>query len=349
VASSEAEYNSSLVWFRRDLRDYDHAAFYHALKSSRRVFCAFIFDTDILDALPSRSDRRVEFIHDSICQLHESLQQHGGGLSVRHGSARKLIPELAEELNAEAVFCNRDYEPSAKARDQAVAEALARDDIDFHAFKDQVLFDQDEILTQSGKPFAVFTPYKNAVLKKLDDFYLKPYPVDRYAERLAHRSKEKLPSLTDIGFEKTNLKEMKLPTGMAGGQALFEDFQKRISGYKEARNYPAVKGPSYLSVHLRFGTVSIRHLARAAREIGGQGAETWLSELIWRDFYAQVLHHHPQVAKGHTLRTEFDQLHFPGGKALFNAWCEARTGYPLIDAAMRQSTRPVICTIACAW
>lgn len=336
MASSEAEYNSSLVWFRRDLRDYDHAALYHALKSSRRVFCAFIFDTDILDTLSSRSDRRVEFIHDSICQLHEALQQHGGGLIVRHGSGRKLIPELADELNVEAVFCNRDYEPSATARDQVVAKVLTRDDIDFHAFKDQVLFDQDEILTQSGKPFAVFTPYKNAVLKKLDDFYLKPYPVDRYAERLTHRPKEKLPSLTDIGFDKTNLKEMKLPTGMVGGRTLFEDFQERIGRYKQSRDFPAAKGPSYLSVHLRFGTVSIRHLARTAREIGGQGAETWLSELIWRDFYAQVLHHHPQMAKGHTFRAEFDQMHFPGGKALFKVWCEARTGYPLIDAAMRQ-------------
>ncbi|HEU4708477.1 MAG TPA: deoxyribodipyrimidine photo-lyase, partial [Methylophilaceae bacterium] len=336
MATSETQYDTALVWFRRDLRDYDHAALYHALKSSRRVFCAFIFDTDILDSLPSRSDRRVEFIHDSICQLDEALKKHGGGLIVRHGSARKLIPTLAIELNAEAVLCNRDYEPSANERDQAVAQALERDEIEFHAFKDQVLFEQDEILTQGGKPFSVFTPYKNAVLKKLDDFYLKSYPVDRYAGRLAHKPGERLPSLSDLGFETTNLHEMKLPTGMTGGRILFDDFQERIGRYKQARDFPAVKGPSYLSIHLRFGTVSIRHLARTARDIGGQGAETWLSELIWRDFYAQVLHHHPQVANGHAFRPELDKLQFPGGQALFKAWCEGRTGYPLIDAAMRQ-------------
>lgn len=336
MATSDTQYDNALVWFRRDLRDFDHAALYHALRSSRRVFCAFIFDTDILDALPSRSDRRVEFIHDSICELHEALRKNGGGLIVRHGAARELIPELARELNAEAVFCNRDYEVSASARDQAVAHALARDNIEFHACKDQVLFEQDEILTQGGKPFVVFTPYKNAVLKKLDGFYLKPYPVDSYTDRLAPISGEKILSLSELGFERTNLREMKLPTGMSGGRALFDDFQERIGRYKEARDYPAVKGPSYLSVHLRFGTVSIRHLARTASDIGGQGAETWLSELIWRDFYAQVLHHHPQVEQGHTFRPEFDQLRFLGGQALFKAWCEGRTGYPLIDAAMRQ-------------
>jgi len=328
--------SSALVWFRRDLRDFDHAALYHALKGHAQVYCAFVFDTDILDALPDRADRRVEFIWESVRELQQALRSQGGDLIVLHASARSAIPVLALKLKASAVYSNRDYEPDAVTRDAEVAAKLASHDIAFHQYKDQVIFEQDEVLTQAGKPYGVFTPYKNAHLKKLNDFYLQTYPVDRYRQHLAAADKTEMPTLESMGFARTNLGEMKLPTGMSGGQQLFAEFQERMARYKDARDFPAVKGPSYLSVHLRFGTVSIRHLARTAWQQHNAGAETWLNELIWRDFYFQVLHHHPQVAAGRAFKPEFDVLAFPNQQALFDAWCEGRTGYPLVDAAMRQ-------------
>ena len=329
-------FTKSLVWFRRDLRDYDHAALYEALKSSEQVFCLFVFDTDIIDQLQEKADRRVEFIWECLKELKAALQGHGGDLIVATGSAKEVIVKEALNLGVEAVFSNRDYEPNAVARDADVAEKLAQQNIAFHQFKDQVLFEKDEILTQQGKPYGVFTPYKNAHLKKLDDVLLQAYPADQYLQHLAKHQAPPIPSLADLGFTPSNLSQMKLPTGMSGGLQLFEDFKGRIQQYQEARNFPAVKGPSYLSVHLRFGTVSIRHLARTAKNMGGAGAETWLNELIWRDFYFQILDHHPRLAHGKAYKSEFDALPFPNDEALFEAWCTGKTGYPLIDAAMRQ-------------
>ena len=329
-------HEKSLVWFRRDLRDFDHAALYHALKTSSQVFCIFVFDTEILDKLSNKQDRRVEFIWESVKELKAALQANGGDLIVMHGKARELIPTYALQANIHAVFANRDYEPSAVARDAEVAAKLAQNNIEFHSFKDQVLFEKDEILSLSNKPYSVFTPYKNAHLKKLDDFYLKPYPVDGYIHNYAKVAPSHLISLESMGFVRTNLADVRLPTGMSGGAQLFADFETRMHQYKDARNFPAVKGVSYLSVHLRFGTVSIRHLARQARNHANAGSQTWLNELIWRDFYSQILHHHPQVAAGRAYKAEFENLPFPNDEALFKAWCEGKTGYPLIDAAMRQ-------------
>lgn len=331
-----SSYQSSLVWFRRDLRDYDHAALYHALKFSKQVYCAFIFDTEILNQLTDKADRRVEFIWESVRELKSALQQQGGDLIVGHGAASAEIAKLAQALKVDAVLANRDYEPSAIERDNKVASQLKDHDIEFHDFKDQVIFEQEEILTQAGKPFGVFTPYKNASLKKLNDFYLASYPVNRYINNLAKRKAEEMPSLESLGFVRTNLSNLKLPTGMSGAQQLFEDFLERIQQYKSARDFPAIKGPSYLSVHLRFGTISIRQLARTAWQMGGAGAEGWLNELIWRDFYFQILYHHPRVAQGRAFKADFDKLPFPNDEKLFQAWCDGKTGYPLVDAAMRQ-------------
>lgn len=330
------QYENALVWFRRDLRDFDHAALYHTLKSSQAVYCAFIFDTDILDELENKQDRRVEFIWESVRELKAALQVNGGDLIVQHGSARELIPALALQLNIHAVFANRDYEPNAVARDAEVAAKLARNNIDFHDLKDHVIFEKDEVLSLAGKPYSVFTPYKNAHLKKLDDFYLKPYPVDSYVQNLAKITPSGLISLEELGFARTNLADMRLPTGMSGGKQLFEDFESRMNCYKEARDFPAVKGVSYLSVHLRFGTVSIRHLARTAWNMTGNGAEAWLNELIWRDFYVQILYHNPQVSADKAYKADFEHIPFPNDEKLFKAWCDGKTGYPLVDAAMRQ-------------
>jgi deoxyribodipyrimidine photo-lyase len=332
---------NSLVWFRRDLRDFDHAALYHALKNTQAVYCAFVFDTEILDKLTNKHDRRVEFIWESVRELKAALQANGGDLIVKHGKATDVIPALALELNIHAVFVNRDYEPSAVARDQYVAQQLAKNNIEFHDFKDQVIFEKDEVLSLSNKPYSVFSPYKNAHLKKLNDEYLNPYPVDSYIQHLAKIAPSDLISLETMGFARTNLSAMRLPTGMHGGKALLADFETRMDKYKEARDFPAIKGVSYLSVHLRFGTVSIRHCARQARDRANSGSQsigcqTWLNELIWRDFYFQILHHNPQVAAGKAFKADLEHLAFPNNAALFKAWCDGNTGYPLIDAAMRQ-------------
>ncbi len=324
----------SICWFRRDLRLSDHAALYHALKYSRAVHCVFVFDTGILDALPDKHDRRVEFIWQSLHELNERLQEQGSSLQVLHGKPVDVIPRLARDLDARAVYCNRDYEPDAVLRDAAVAVALVEQGIAFHQYKDQVIFEQSEVLTGSGTPYSVFTPYKNAWLKKLDDFYLRAYPTERYFAALAQCPAVALPRLEYLGFMPGKLD--RLPVGASGAGELFEDFIRRIDAYQEARNFPAVKGVSYLSTHLRFGTISIRRLASSAYHRGGAGAQTWLSELIWRDFYQMQLHHHPQLARGYAFKAQFNSIAFPNDESKFVAWCEARTGYPLIDAAMRQ-------------
>jgi len=330
---------TALVWFRRDLRDYDHAALYHALKSARRVWCAFVFDTDILDALSDRADRRVEFIRESLVELHATLAAKGGGLIIRHGPAAREIPALARELGVQAVFANRDYEPGAKARDAAVAADLAGDGRELRLFKDQAIFDGAEVLTKGGTSYTVFTPYKNAWLARLTDFYVRPYPVDAYAGHLAPPpGGGGVPSLAEIGFQPTDLTSIGIVPGMAGAAARWEDFQERMDRYGAQRDFPAVKGVSYLSVYLRFGCLSIRQLAAAAWREGNAGANTWLSELIWRDFYFMVLDHFPQLPAG-SFKPEFDRVVWDDAPALLAAWREGRTGYPLVDAAMRQLSK----------
>ena len=332
--------DSALFWFRRDLRATDNAALHRALTAAKRVHCVFVFDRAILEALPSRRDRRVEFIWESVAELRQSLRALGGDLIVRHAFADAAIPELARQLKVSGVFTNEDYEPQAIARDGRVRQALADHGIDFQSFKDTVVFGKDELLTQAGGSYSVFTPYKNAWLKKIRDFDLQPYPIREFAGNLAApRPDATLPSLESLGFERTNLKTLGIRGGESGARELLEDFVSRIEDYRETRDFPAAKGGSHLSVHNRFGTVSIRQLAAIAYaetlRRKNPGAETWLSELIWRDFYFQILYHHPRVARS-AFRPAYDAIRWPNDDALFAAWCEARTGYPIIDAAMRQ-------------
>ncbi len=337
-----AAVDRALVWFRRDLRDFDHAALHAALGAARRVHCAFVFDRDILDRLPDPEDRRVEFIRESVAGLDRALQARGGGLIVVHGPARDAIPPLAAALGVGAVYAGRDYEPAARERDAAVASALAGLGIDWRTVKDHVVFECDEVLSQAGRPFSVFTPYRNAWLKALTPAHLRPRVVAPDAGALAPPPatlRAGVPTLSALGFRRTNLAALGVVPGMDGGAALFGDFCERIDRYREARDYPAVRGPSYLSVHLRFGTVSIRELAAYAHarslEADGAGAAAWLSELVWREFYAQILWHHPQVA-GRAFKPAYDALVFANDPARISAWREGRTGYPIVDAAMRQ-------------
>ena len=319
-----------LVWFRRDLRDIDHAALAAALASGRAVHCAFVFDSEILDALPSRRDRRVEFIRESLVELDAALRPRGGGLIVRHGRARDEIPALAGELGVAAVYANRDYEPAAKARDAAVAGELAAAGIDFQTFKDQVVFDGDEVLTQAGKPYTVFTPYRNAWRKRLTAADAAPCSADG---RFAGEAGCGVPTLAGIGFEPTDLGELGIRPGMSGARALWDEFRAgRIGRYAALRDFPAVRGVSYLSVHLRFGTIPIRELVRGALSAG---ADTWLDELIWRDFYFMILDRFPH-AVDRAFKPEYDAIAWDDWPEGYAAWREGRTGYPLVDAAMRQ-------------
>jgi deoxyribodipyrimidine photo-lyase len=344
-------FNTGLMWFRRDLRTDDNAALHDALQRCRQVHCVFVFDTEILDALP-RTDRRVEFIRESLVGLDADLRALAGqpeaGLIVRHGVASHEIPALAKLLKVQAVFAAHDDEPNAHARDAKVRGALGNLAVSFYTCKDHVVFERREILTKMGAPYSVFTPYKNAWLAALSDGQHERHLMERntakHAVSLAPRPaalRQSVPTLADIGFEPTNLASLKIPTGTQGARSLFGDFFERMDSYHTTRDFPAVKGPSYLGVHLRFGTVSIRKLVGTALQCqvqGSAGAAVWLSELIWRDFYAQILANVPHVAT-RAYKPEYDAIkweHGPHAHKLFKAWCEGRTGYPLVDAAMAQ-------------
>ncbi len=340
------QYDLGLVWFRRDLRLTDNAALAAALAQCRRVHCAFMFDRVILDQLLSdgiRADRRVDFIHRSIVELDASLRKLGAALIVRHAVPADAVPQLASELGVDAVFANADYEPYAVQRDQSVGRALSAQRRELLQFKDHVVFEKDEVLTIGRTPFNVFTAYKNGWLKKVGASDLAELDTSKHSDRLAlPPDPGPIPTLQQLGFEPTNLDDLPLPAGEAGARQMFDDFKSRIDRYQEARNFPAARGPSYLSVHLRFGTISTRELARFAyQRRDSSGASVWLSELIWRDFYQMILWHHPHVVD-HAYRPEFDRIRWATGAdadRLFAAWCEGRTGYPLVDAAMAQINR----------
>ncbi|NMM13607.1 MAG: deoxyribodipyrimidine photo-lyase [Rhodoferax sp.] len=341
------QFETGLMWFRRDLRVQDNAALCLALQACRQLHCVFVFDQDILAALP-RTDRRVEFIRESVHELDAALRQlsgrAGAGLIVRLGRATEEIVALATTLQVQAVFAARDYEPQAIARDARVRDALTDAGMALHTCKDQVVFEGRELLTKTGTPYGVFTPYKNTWLATVSSQHLRCHEAAPLAAALASRPpglQQAVPALAEIGFEPTNLRTLKIPTGASGAATLFEDFFERMDDYHETRDFPAIKGPSYLGVHLRFGTVSIRQLAATAlqRQIqGSRGAAVWLGELIWRDFYCQILANFPHVTQG-AYKREYDAIQWeqgPHADALFQAWCEGRTGYPLVDAAMAQ-------------
>lgn len=343
-------FNTSLVWFRRDLRHTDHAALYHALQQSHQVYCVFIFDRTILDPLQKQNpqDRRVEFILASIKELSHHLQNIGGDLIVRHAHAETEIIKLVNELNIDAVFSNRDYEPNAIKRDSSIAQQLSAINRSFIQYKDHIIFEKDEVLTQANTHFSVFTPYKNAWLKKLhapggEDF-INPYTIDaNLTKKFARITKQSTIDLNDLGFLPTNLTTLNIPTGSSGANKLLNDFLLRIDKYDYARDFPAIKGPSYLSTHFRFGTISIRQAVRAAinathSSAQKNGASVWLSELIWRDFYSMILAQHPHVTNK-AFKPAYDKIIWEQDKQAadnFKRWCQGETGYPLVDAAMLQ-------------
>lgn len=333
---------TALFWFRRDLRLADNVGLFRALTENDAVVPVFIFDKDILDELPKR-DRRVAFLHGAIADLKAQLREAGSDLIVRHARAVDAIPELVKAFGAAAVFTNEDYEPAAHARDSDVIGRLDAMGIPLRLFKDTVIFGNSEVLTQQGRPYTVFTPYKTAWRKNLKAEHYAEAASARHLGTLKKVKHEALPSLTDLGFDALSDKEKHPLPSPAAAQKLLDRFVDKVIGrYKQSRDLPAVPGTSYLSVYNRFGLLSVRHLVRTALAaiedstgVAREGAETWLSELVWRDFYFQFLYHHPEAADG-PYKREYEALDWENDDGLYQAWCEGKTGYPLVDAAMHQ-------------
>ncbi len=310
----------NIFWFRRDLRLHDNAGLYHALKEGKPVVPIFIFDKNILDELDDRTDRRVEFIHLALGEMQQQLLKMGSTLDVRYGFPEEVYRQLQEEYNIEKVFINHDYEPYAKQRDAAIGQLLKAAGISFHSFKDQVIFEKDEVLKDDGKPYTVFTPYSRRWKATLNDFYLRSYPNKKYFKHFFKQAAKNIPSLEEMNFK------------AAGLSFPGKEWQGAIiRNYKEQRDIPSVHGTSRLSVHLRFGTASIRVLAAEAGALN----ETFLNELIWRDFYHMILWHFPQVV-GHAFKPDYDKIKWRNNEKEFEAWCNGQTGYPIVDAGMRE-------------
>lgn len=311
----------SLFWFRRDLRLHDNAGLYHALKSGKPVLPIFIFDKNILDKLEDEKDKRVQFIHNALSEIQEQLRQLSSTLLVKYGTPEEIFPALLNECEVSAIFTNHDYEPYAQLRDEAVKEYAMTEGVDFHTFKDQAIFEKSEVLSGAGTPYTVFTPYSRKWKEKVSTFYLKSYPTEEYFNNFLKTEQKAIPTLADMGFQST--------------ATVFPKKEVReyiVKNYAEKRDFPATEGTTRLSVHLRFGTVSIRELARTAQKL----SETWLNELIWRDFYFNILHHFPHVGQGLAFRKEYDKIQWRNNETEFQKWCEGKTGYPIVDAGMRE-------------
>ncbi len=332
--SSAPRFERALVWMRRDLRVQDQRALYEATHQSVKVLPVFVIDETIVGKLP-KNDRRITFLQKSLDEVAESLEKQGSHLLVVHGDPVEKIPELARKLKAQAVFTSNDYEPYAKKRDAEVFTRLKAAGVEFHSFKDQVIFERDEILNGSGEPYKVFTPYSNNWLKQFEANrarHLRDYQPKMGALWDASEIKQKSVSFWDLGFEEQDLV---VPPGSKAAKQLLKKFADHISKYQEARDFPALAGTSRLSVHLRFGTISIRELIRFAEEHLSAGTKVWVKELIWREFYQMILDRYPHVAKG-SFKRECDQIKWPGKKEHFEAWVEGKTGFPIVDAAMRE-------------
>ncbi len=309
----------SLFWFRRDLRLHDNAGLYHALKSKNPVLCLFIFDKDILDKLEDRDDARVTFIYQTIQKLRKELHKHHSSLLIKYDKPMHAFKEILKEYQVAEVYTNHDYEPYAKERDTAICEMLQKQDIAFKTYKDQIIFERDEVLKDDKKPYTVFTPYKKRWLKTVKDFYLKSYPTEKYFKNLL-KTKE----LPDVA-----LKQMKFTESEVQFPEM--EYDHIIDDYAKNRDIPSKKGTSHIGLHLRFGTVSIRDAARTAFD----REQTWLGELIWREFYMMALDYFPNTAN-HAYRPAFDRIAWRNNEKEFKAWCEGKTGYPLVDAGMRE-------------
>lgn len=311
----------SICWFRRDLRLNDQHALYEALKGENPVMPLFIFDRSILDKLENKADKRVQFIHDVITDMDAELKKYESGFNVQYGFPLDIFEKLTKQYNVASVYTNHDYEPYAQERDAAIEKFLKERGIIFHHYKDQVFFEKDEVVKDDGKPYTVFTPYSRKWKLALTDIGIASYPSEKHLSNVWKYQPDDIPSLASMGFKKT---EADFPP-----KKLKEEIVKK---YGEQRDYPSIVGTSRLSVHLRFGTVSIRELTKKAKALN----EKYLNELIWRDFYHMILWHFPQVGKGMAFKKEYDDIQWRHDEKDFEKWCKGETGYPIVDAGMRE-------------
>lgn len=315
MPKSEIDRTTTVFWFRRDLRLTDNAGLYHALKENQHVLPVFIFDTAILNKLEDKADRRVHFIYQALLALKLQLEKLNSSLVIFHGDP----VDIFRQIQPKAVYANHDYEPYARQRDEEVGALLEGKDIPFKTFKDQVIFDREEIIKDNGSPYSIFTPYSKKWKAKLGPEYYKSFPFEPHHQNFKKVKPLPAPTLNDMGFKTTD-----------------NSFPKNdintsiIEKYHKHRDYPALQGTSRLSVHLRFGTVSIRKLVQTAVKKN----ETWLNELIWRDFYHMILWHFPNVDKG--FKPAYDRIEWRNNEDEFSIWCEGKTGYPIVDAGMRE-------------
>ncbi|MEZ7526241.1 cryptochrome/photolyase family protein [Cloacibacterium normanense] len=309
----------SIFWFRRDLRLKDNHGLYQALESGKKVLPIFIFDEDILDLLENKSDKRVDFIVHALQTLNSFLKSKNKGIKIFKGKPLEIYKKLTENYEIETVYCNEDYEPYAIKRDQEIADFLASKNIAFHSFKDQVIFHKDEIVKADKKPYTVYTPYSKLWLNEFQKIDLQGFPSEKILDNLLDIPFKEL-NIEDIGFQKTDL-AFEVP----------EADLHIIKTYEETRNFPAVKGTTQLGVHLRFGTISIRKLAKIAKE----NNLTFLKELIWREFFMQILYHFPKVVN-HSFKTKYDAIPWENNPKFLEKWKAGKTGFPIVDAGMRE-------------
>ena len=309
----------NIFWFRRDLRVDDNKGFFEALKSNSEVLPLFIFDKNILDELP-KDDARVSFIHERLDIIDRELQKFGKNLAVFHGDPIAIIEQLISENQIEGVYTNHDYEPYAKNRDQKISSILATKNIAFHTFKDQVIFEKSEVVKDDQTPYVVFTPYSRKWKDLFQKSKLEHFESEKLLNNIAYHSYSFL-SLNEIGFEQSKIKV-----------AHYNNSENLISNYEETRNFPAIEGTSMIATHLRFGSVSIRKIVARAASFE---KETYLNELIWREFFMQILWHFPHTSKS-SFRPKYDAIKWNNNEDEFKKWCEGKTGYPFVDAGMRE-------------
>lgn len=310
----------NIMWFRRDLRLEDNSALYHSLISNNPVLPIFIFDTNILDKLENKNDKRVEFIHYQLTKLHTQLKDYNSSIRIEYGNPFQIFKKLISEFEIENVYSNHDYEPYAIERDDKLKSYFDDNNINFYSYKDQVIFEKDEVVKDDGKPYTIFTPYSKKWKSKFNESFLNPFPTKNYFKNLFKTKVLEVPTLESLGFHKT---------GFAFNDA--ELNYDIVKSYTENRNYPAINGTSRLSVHLRFGTISIRKLVAEVSKLN----ETFLNELIWREFYMMILWHFPHVVKG-AFKKQYDNILWRNNEHEFEAWCNGNTGFPIVDAGMRE-------------
>jgi deoxyribodipyrimidine photo-lyase len=309
----------SIFWFRRDLRLEDNHGLYKALTAGDKVLGLFIFDKEILDKLPAK-DARVQFIHQELSKIKADLEEIGSSLLVRYGKVDEVWQELSDQFTIKTVFANRDYESYAIARDKRIYYFLEEQGIPFKAYKDHVIFEKSEVVKDDGKPYVVYTPYMKRYKQLLSDEQLRPHLSESEKENFIKTEALPFPGLAEMGFQDFPFQypSAEFPT-------------KIIQNYHEQRDIPAIKGTSRLSLHLRFGTVSIRALVKHAMAEN----DKYFNELIWRDFYQSIIYHFPHSEK-ESFRREYDAIEWENNSDHFEKWCVGKTGYPLVDAGMRE-------------